>query len=120
MLCFVMLSFRVQNLNTDALVVEHIMVNRAPRTRRRTYRAHGRINRKYIPNGVLWMWGGVRCVLVGGPATSWAVNINNVHCIAVVQFIVSVHRSVVECGVGHSRALVCQAMYDTTLYMAAC
>ena len=35
-----------QNLNTDALVVEHVMVNRAPRTRRRTYRAHGRINRK--------------------------------------------------------------------------
>ena len=34
----------VKNLNTDALVVEHIMVNRAPRTRRRTYRAHGRIN----------------------------------------------------------------------------
>ena len=34
----------VKNLNTDALVIEHIMVNRAAKMRRRTYRAHGRIN----------------------------------------------------------------------------
>ena len=33
-------------LNTDALVIEHIQVNRASKLRRRTYRAHGRINRK--------------------------------------------------------------------------
>jgi large subunit ribosomal protein L17e len=31
-------------LNTDALVVEHISVQRAAKLRRRTYRAHGRIN----------------------------------------------------------------------------
>ena len=36
----------VKMLNTDALVIEHIMVNRAAKLRRRTYRAHGRINRK--------------------------------------------------------------------------
>lgn len=34
----------VKNLNTDALVIEHVQVNRAPKMRRRTYRAHGRIN----------------------------------------------------------------------------
>jgi large subunit ribosomal protein L17e len=31
-------------LNGDALVVKHIQVNQAPKQRRRTYRAHGRIN----------------------------------------------------------------------------
>ncbi|KAJ3410909.1 60S ribosomal protein L17 [Chytridiales sp. JEL 0842] len=34
----------VKNLNVDALVVRHIQVNQAPPQRRRTYRAHGRIN----------------------------------------------------------------------------
>ncbi|CAH1797529.1 unnamed protein product [Owenia fusiformis] len=33
-----------KGLDTDHLVVEHIQVNRAPNMRRRTYRAHGRIN----------------------------------------------------------------------------
>jgi len=37
----------VRMLNTDALVIEHIQVNRAEKMRRRTYRAHGRINRKF-------------------------------------------------------------------------
>lgn len=37
-----------RGLDTDRLVIEHIQVNRAPRLRRRTYRAHGRINRKYF------------------------------------------------------------------------
>merc|ERR1739845_50267 len=31
-------------LDTEHLVVDHIQVNRAPKMRRRTYRAHGRIN----------------------------------------------------------------------------
>lgn len=35
----------VKMLNTDTLVVDHIQVNRAAKMRRRTYRAHGRINR---------------------------------------------------------------------------
>jgi len=34
----------VQGLDCDHLVIEHIQVNRAPQMRRRTYRAHGRIN----------------------------------------------------------------------------
>lgn len=38
----------VRMLNTDALVIEHIQVNRAEKMRRRTYRAHGRINRMCI------------------------------------------------------------------------
>jgi large subunit ribosomal protein L17e len=31
-------------LEQEALVIKHIQVNQAPRQRRRTYRAHGRIN----------------------------------------------------------------------------
>ncbi|KND04709.1 ribosomal protein L22 [Spizellomyces punctatus DAOM BR117] len=34
----------VKGLNIDNLVVRHIQVNQAPKQRRRTYRAHGRIN----------------------------------------------------------------------------
>ena len=40
----------------DSLVVEHIQVNAAPKMRRRTYRAHGRINRKsgtFVPSVLL-------------------------------------------------------------------
>merc|ERR1711862_443437 len=33
-----------KNLDTDNLVIEHIQVNAAAQGRRRTYRAHGRIN----------------------------------------------------------------------------
>ncbi|BFZ56018.1 60S ribosomal protein L17B [Savitreella phatthalungensis] len=33
-----------KGLDMDALVVKHIQVNQAPKQRRRTYRAHGRIN----------------------------------------------------------------------------
>jgi len=34
----------LKGLDVDHLVIEHIQVNRAPHMRRRTYRAHGRIN----------------------------------------------------------------------------
>ena len=33
-----------KGLDVDSLVIEHIQVNKAPKIRRRTYRAHGRIN----------------------------------------------------------------------------
>jgi len=33
-----------KDLNIDLLKIVHIQVNQAPRMRRRTYRAHGRIN----------------------------------------------------------------------------
>eukprot|EP00088_Acartia_fossae_P023045 TRINITY_DN24113_c0_g1_i1.p1 TRINITY_DN24113_c0_g1~~TRINITY_DN24113_c0_g1_i1.p1 ORF type:complete len:183 (+),score=6.67 TRINITY_DN24113_c0_g1_i1:134-682(+) len=33
-----------KKLNTDECYIKHIQVNQAPKTRRRTYRAHGRIN----------------------------------------------------------------------------
>merc|ERR1712157_34596 len=33
-----------KNLDTEDLIVQHIQVNRAQQGRRRTYRAHGRIN----------------------------------------------------------------------------
>lgn len=36
--------FTFQGLDVDSLVIEHIQVNKAPKMRRRTYRAHGRIN----------------------------------------------------------------------------
>lgn len=35
-----------KGLDTDHLLIEHIQVQRAAKMRRRTYRAHGRINRK--------------------------------------------------------------------------
>ncbi|KAB0344996.1 hypothetical protein FD754_021922 [Muntiacus muntjak] len=34
----------LKGLGVDSLVIEHIQVNKAPKMRRRTYRAHGRIN----------------------------------------------------------------------------
>lgn len=33
----------VKGLDTDNLIVSHIQVNAAPKQRRRTYRAHGRV-----------------------------------------------------------------------------
>ncbi|KAI8055999.1 50S ribosomal protein L22 [Syncephalis plumigaleata] len=33
-----------KGLNVESLVIKHIQVNQAPKQRRRTYRAHGRIN----------------------------------------------------------------------------
>merc|ERR1712113_908718 len=33
-----------KGLDADHLIIDHIQVNRAPKMRRRTYRAHGRIN----------------------------------------------------------------------------
>ncbi|KAI4542921.1 hypothetical protein MG293_007047 [Ovis ammon polii] len=34
----------LKGLDVDSLVIEHIQVNKTPKMRRRTYRAHGRIN----------------------------------------------------------------------------
>ena len=42
----------LKGLDTEGLYIKHIQVNRAQQQRRRTYRAHGRINRKshlYVP-----------------------------------------------------------------------
>ena len=36
---------QVKGLDTENLIISHIQVNQAQRQRRRTYRAHGRINR---------------------------------------------------------------------------
>lgn len=38
-------SLQAKSLDASALVVTHIQVNQAQKQRRRTYRAHGRINR---------------------------------------------------------------------------
>ncbi|XP_011024032.1 PREDICTED: 60S ribosomal protein L17-2-like isoform X1 [Populus euphratica] len=38
----------VKGLDVDALYISHIQVNQAQKQRRRTYRAHGRINRESI------------------------------------------------------------------------
>ncbi|KAG6766300.1 hypothetical protein POTOM_030374 [Populus tomentosa] len=38
----------VKGLDVDALYISHIQVNQAQKQRRRTYRAHGRINRTFI------------------------------------------------------------------------
>ena len=37
-------SAELKGLDVDSLVIEHIQVNQAPKMRRRTYRAHGRIH----------------------------------------------------------------------------
>ncbi len=37
---------QVKGLDTENLIISHIQVNQAQRQRRRTYRAHGRINRE--------------------------------------------------------------------------
>jgi large subunit ribosomal protein L17e len=37
-----------KQLNPKKLIVSHILVNRAPKHRRRTHRAHGRIGRKFL------------------------------------------------------------------------
>jgi large subunit ribosomal protein L17e len=39
---------QVKGLDVDALYISHIQVNQAQKQRRRTYRAHGRINRKFV------------------------------------------------------------------------
>ena len=38
----------MKGLDVDSLVVSHIQVNQAQKQRRRTYRAHGRINREWF------------------------------------------------------------------------
>lgn len=40
-------SFQVKGLDVDALYITHVQVNQAQKQRRRTYRAHGRINRMF-------------------------------------------------------------------------
>lgn len=44
---FTVPRLQLKGLDTDNLVISHIQVNKAQRQRRRTYRAHGRINREY-------------------------------------------------------------------------
>ena len=39
---------QVKGLDTENLIISHIQVNQAQRQRRRTYRAHGRINRAHL------------------------------------------------------------------------
>ena len=39
---------QVKGLDTDSMVITHIQVNQAMKQRRRTYRAHGRINRECL------------------------------------------------------------------------
>ena len=41
-----------KGLDVDHLVVDHITVQRAAKMRRRTYRAHGRINRQFFLNKI--------------------------------------------------------------------
>ena len=38
----------VKGLDKEKLIIRHIQVNQAPKQRRRTFRAHGRINRKFL------------------------------------------------------------------------
>jgi hypothetical protein len=57
-----------KGLDADHLVIEHIQVNRAPKMRRRTYRAHGR---SVLPAIALVIWG-------GGGLRRWYYNLSSV------------------------------------------
>ena len=50
-----------KGLDTSNLIVKHIQVNQAPKQRRRTYRAHGRINPYSTSDSILtlqlWLCG---------------------------------------------------------------
>lgn len=41
-----LILFQSKGLDVDGLYIVHVQCNRAPKQRRRTYRAHGRINRE--------------------------------------------------------------------------
>ena len=43
-------ALQVKGLDTDNMYIAHIQVNQAQKQRRRTYRAHGRINRAPLPS----------------------------------------------------------------------
>ncbi len=43
-----------KGLEVDKLVITHVNCNQAPKMRRRTYRAHGRINGKHAPWQFTW------------------------------------------------------------------
>lgn len=44
--CIFWCRVQIKGLDAENLIVSHAQTNRAPKQRRRTYRAHGRINRK--------------------------------------------------------------------------
>lgn len=45
-----------KGLDTGNLIVKHIQVNQAPKQRRRTYRAHGRVRHPLLPTRNLTQW----------------------------------------------------------------
>lgn len=56
---------QVKGLDVDSLHISHIQVNQAQKQRRRTYRAHGRINREFFPFfAFFWVWVGWACGFV--------------------------------------------------------
>lgn len=57
---------QLKGLDTDNLVISHIQVNKAQRQRRRTYRAHGRINRECRPSAP---WQRLHAVTVAAPSS---------------------------------------------------
>ncbi|CAD8049285.1 unnamed protein product [Paramecium primaurelia] len=47
---------QVKNLSNEKLIINHVQVNRAQKGRRRTYRAHGRINPFLSSNAHIELW----------------------------------------------------------------
>jgi ribosomal protein L22 len=45
-----------KGLDTGNLIVKHIQVNQAPKQRRRTYRAHGRVSEGHHGIGIYFRW----------------------------------------------------------------
>lgn len=58
-------------LDVDGLYIVHVQCNRAPKQRRRTYRAHGRINRESTRRRVLPLVGVPPPPPTGRLTTSW-------------------------------------------------
>lgn len=46
----------------DALFISHIQVNQAQKQRRRTYRAHGRINRMFVYHSIIFPFNSFNCL----------------------------------------------------------
>ena len=57
---------QVKGLDVDVLEISHIQVNMAQKQRRRTYRAHGRINREFTSRPCACSAAG--CLLLQGAA----------------------------------------------------
>ena len=71
-----------KGLDLEALVIRHIQVNQAPKQRRRTFRAHGRIGRAFFL-ALYPKTRGISCYLrCGASTTTWDASQLYIECLA--------------------------------------